>query len=102
MVSSAFILETSLMIKENRQEINTIRSQINEIDSTILSLLHKRLVYAKEIGQLKKAEKCAIEDGRREDEIYQRLLIENRDLFPKEALIAIFKKIIATCKDSQQ
>ncbi len=85
----------------NNQEIEEIRQRINTLDSSILSLLQKRLAYAKEIGHIKRNENKGKEDSLREKEIFQRLLAENDAIFPEKAVISIFKKIIETCKNSQ-
>ncbi len=85
---------------QNKQ-IDKIRENINEIDSAILALLQNRLVYAKEIGRLKKAADRKVEDRKREEEVLQRMVSENNGIFPEETIRAIYTEIIAACKKSQ-
>ncbi len=91
----------SYCLMGNQQKIDTIRSHIDTIDSTILKLLHKRLGYAKEIGQLKKASSRSIEDREREEKILQRLLSENSQLLSDKTVETVFTAIIAACRKSQ-
>lgn len=88
-------------LMENQQKIDTIRSHINTIDSAMLKLLHKRLAYAKEIGQLKKMTDRNIEDRQREKEVLQRMLSENNGLLPEETIETIYTEIMTVCKKSQ-
>ncbi len=86
---------------KNRQNIEEIRAVINEIDSNILALLHQRFAHAQKIGKIKKEENKEREDILREQEIFERLLTENRDFFPRNSLLSIFREIINTCKHVQ-
>ncbi len=85
----------------NRPNIEEIRAVINEIDSNILALLHQRFAHAQEIGKIKREENKKREDILREQEIFQRLLAENRDILPRSSLLSIFREIINTCKQIQ-
>lgn len=90
------------MESEQKNKIISVRDQIDEIDNQILEMLKKRLYCAKEIGQLKKGENRAKWDPLRERQIYDRLLQNNSDVFPKRALKSIFHEIITTCRLSQK
>jgi len=90
------------MKTEQQKAILSVRDTIDRIDGEILSLLKKRLTCAKEIGRLKDGEKRAKWDPFREREIYQRLLLENQNVFPESALRSIFHEIITTCRLSQK
>lgn len=87
---------------DNKATIPQIRSRIDEIDNTILSLLKERLACARSIGRLKTATNRAKWDPQRELEIYQRLLTANEGVFPEKALRSIFHEIITTCRLSQK
>ncbi len=90
------------MQDEQKNAIVAVRDRIDTIDNEILSLLKQRLTCAKEIGRLKSEEKRAKWDPLREREIYDRLFMENNDVFPREALRSIFHEIITTCRLSQK
>ena len=68
----------------------------------ILSLLKKRIGYAKEIGRIKVGENRAKWDPLRERQIYDRLIEDNQGVFPREALKSIFHEVITTCRLSQK
>lgn len=90
------------MEKEQKNPIISVRDNIDAIDNRILNLLKERLGYAKEIGRLKDSGNRAKWDPLREREIYDRLLRDNEDIFPKGALKSIFHEIITTCRLSQK
>ena len=90
------------METERKNEIVSVRDQIDTIDDEILSLLKERLNCAKEIGKLKDEGKRAKWDPLRERQIYDRLFRDNNDNFPKTALKSIFHEIITTCRLSQK
>jgi chorismate mutase / prephenate dehydratase len=90
------------MESEQKKAIATGRDKIDAIDNSILSLLKQRLSYAKEIGKLKDEENRAKWDPLRERQIYDRLLKDNNEFFPDDALKSIFHEIITTCRLSQR
>jgi len=90
------------MTKEQLTKTTVIRDNIDAIDNEILSLLKRRLQYAKEIGKLKNESKRAKWDPKREREIYERLIHNNDSIFPEMALRSIFHEIITTCRLSQK
>jgi chorismate mutase/prephenate dehydratase len=90
------------MENEQKKAITTVRDTIDSIDNQILELLKQRLHCAKEIGRLKDGEKRAKWDPLRERQIYDRLLRDNGNIFPADALKSIFHEIITTCRLSQK
>jgi len=90
------------MKTERKNHIISVRDQIDAIDDQILSMLKERLNCAKEIGRLKDGGNRAKWDPLRERQIYDRLLKDNNDIFPKDALKSIFHEIITTCRLSQK
>ncbi len=90
------------MSKIHLQEILDVRSQIDTIDSNIVSLLKKRIKLAQKIGCLKDKDKRVKWDPQREKEIYQQLLLLNEQTFPEKALLSIFHEIITSCRLAQQ
>lgn len=90
------------MTDEAQAKTINIRDNIDSIDNEILSLLKKRLGYAREIGKLKDESKRAKWDPERERQIYERLFHDNNRFFPEKALRSIFHEIITTCRLSQK
>lgn len=90
------------MESEQKKAIVSGRDKIDAIDNNILSLLKERLSCAKEIGKLKDEENRAKWDPLRERQIYDRLLKDNNEVFPNDALRSIFHEIITTCRLSQR
>ncbi len=87
---------------DDKPSILDVRQRIDEIDDTILALLKERLDCALEIGRLKNETKRAKWDPQREREIYDRLIADNKGVFPEKALRSIFHEIITTCRLSQK
>lgn len=90
------------MESEQKKAIESVRNRIDSIDNTILNLLKERLECAKTIGRLKDEGNRAKWDPLRERQIYDRLLQDNNEIFPSDALKSIFHEIITTCRLSQR
>jgi chorismate mutase/prephenate dehydratase len=87
---------------DNKAELEKIRKKIDAIDNKFLELLKQRIQYAQDIGRIKSINKRAKYDPLRERQIYARLLENNKDEFPEQALRSIFHEIITTCRLSQK
>ncbi|MCF6187429.1 MAG: prephenate dehydratase [Desulfobulbaceae bacterium] len=87
---------------DDKKTIPQVRGRIDQIDDTILALLKERIDCAKTIGKLKTESNRAKWDPKRELEIYERLLKDNKKIFPERALRSIFHEIITTCRLSQK
>lgn len=90
------------MKSDQEQELKIVRDNIDSIDNEILNLLKNRLNCAKEIGKIKAGENRAKWDPLRERQIYDRLIADNEEIFPRDALKSIFHEIITTCRLSQK
>ena len=90
------------MTAKKNTDLNEFREKIDAIDDQFLSLLKKRLNYAKQIGNIKAKNNKAKWDPQREREILARLKLANADEFPEQPLISIFHEIISTCRLSQK
>jgi chorismate mutase/prephenate dehydratase len=86
----------------NKAELEKIRKKIDAIDNQFLKLLKQRIGHAQEIGRIKSKDKRAKYDPLRERQIYDRLLKNNKEKFPEQALRSIFHEIITTCRLSQK
>jgi len=93
---------SGIPMTDNSEQIKTIRENIDAIDDRILDLLKQRIQCAIDIGALKDKTKRAKWDPLRERQIYERLLADNREIFPERALRSIFHEIITTCRLSQK
>jgi chorismate mutase/prephenate dehydratase len=87
---------------DNKAELDKIRKKIDAIDNKFLELLKQRVKHAQDIGRIKSKDKRAKYDPLRERQIYARLLENNQDEFPEQALRSIFHEIITTCRLSQK
>ena len=86
----------------NFDNINKIRSQIDDIDDKIFSLVVKRLQKAKIIGEIKKELKLPVYDKKREDIIINRLIEKLNNQLNEEQIKQILKPIVNISKDLQQ
>ncbi len=87
---------------DNKAELEKIRKKIDAIDNKFLEFLKQRIQHAQAIGRIKSKNKRAKYDPLRERQIYERLLKNNQDEFPEQALLSIFHEIITTCRLSQK
>ncbi len=78
-----------------------LRQSINGIDETILNLINKRLIIAKEIGCIKKEQNTYVYDKIRENEIMERLARLNAGPLKAQALHQIFTNIISASREIQ-
>ena len=79
------------------------RTEIDEIDEQILSLLHERSKLAIKVGKLKKETgKTSIYAPHREKQIIDRLKSINCDQFPEKQLEKIFTEIISACRSLEK
>ena len=79
------------------------RTEIDEIDEQILSLLHERSKLAIKVGKLKEETgKTSIYAPHREKQIIDRLKSINCDQFPEKQLEKIFTEIISACRSLEK
>ena len=79
-----------------------LRSQIDELDNTLLKLLNKRAKYVIKIGKIKQKEKRDVLVPLREKELLDRLRKANKGPMANEMVVSIFQQIIDTLKDLQK
>ena len=83
-------------------KIEYLRKSIDGIDDNILKLLKKRMKIAMLIGRMKSEMNEDIYIPRRENEILNRLLKNNRGGLQQDALIAIFQNILNASRALQK
>ena len=74
------------------------REKINRIDGQLVSLLNRRALLAKKIGEIKKSKGLDVYDPSREQEILASLARENPGPFPAASLDAVFREIFAASR----
>lgn len=94
------ILSNLKIRKSNNNEINylnsleTLRTQINLIDSKLIETIGERMKIAKKIGVLKKEKNVAILQNNRWNEILEKIVIEGKqNNLSEEFILKIFKAI---------
>ncbi len=79
-------------------KIPRLRRQIDQIDSKILSLLNERAELVVKVGQEKAKAKMDLHVPQREEEIFTRLIRENKGRFPRHSIRPVFREIISACR----
>ena len=87
---------------DSTSKISSLRNSINNIDDNILNLINRRLLLAKEIGQIKELNNEPILDSARETTIIKRLSSLNKGHLSNNALHHIFTEIIAASREIQK
>ena len=81
--------------------INELRKSIDEIDEKILDLINQRLLFGKEIGNIKRKNKEPVTDKAREISIIKRLKNLNKGHLRNDTLDYIFTQIISESREVQ-
>lgn len=79
-------------------DIDKIRDSIDQLDGQILSLLNQRAELALQIAQLKQQQGQEPFVPAREREVFDQMVAQNPGPLSKEAVIAIYREIIATMR----
>ncbi len=87
------------MAKDN--QMNELRSQIDEIDEGLVTLIARRLGIAKAIGELKHTNGAVIEDLVREKEVLERVMRLARQQGIGDYMASLFEELIKTSKEVQ-
>ena len=80
------------------EELDTLRSQIDDLDRQIVKLLNERARLGVEAGKAKIRASQPIADARREREVLVRVAMANNGPLPQDALLALYRKLIETIK----
>jgi chorismate mutase/prephenate dehydratase len=83
-------------------DISALRMAIDEIDEKIMNLINRRLLLARQIGNVKKQGGIQLTDRQREKEILDRLLKKNNGPIGDTGLRNIFGAIIAEGRNVQR
>lgn len=86
----------------NAQELNELRSKVDEINNELLSLLNRRASIVKQIGEYKVSNGLPIFDPVREREIIAYLLQKNAGPLDDATVAELFKKIFDVSTQMQE
>ncbi len=80
---------------DDEREIQELRKKVDEVDDQILELLNQRATLVIEIGKIKATKNKEFYAPKREQEIYQRLIQQNRGPFPVHGIRSVFREIFS-------
>lgn len=83
------------------EKIQKLRKGIDQIDTAILKLLHKRIRIVKHIKDYKNINKSSIFSPEREIKIISNLLKKNNAIYPVKSLLKIYNEIFSTSRRLQ-
>lgn len=84
------------------RQLDRIRHALDGVDSSILDLLHRRIGLVREIGKIKEGLATRSWAPAREKDILERLVRENRGIFPERGLQRIFREIFSISRDQER
>jgi chorismate mutase/prephenate dehydratase len=76
--------------------LEQLREEIDRLDDQILPLLNQRAELAVEIGKIKKANGAPLHVPSRERDVISRLTAANKGPMTSDALVKIYKEIMAS------
>lgn len=79
-------------------ELDTLRSQIDELDVQIVRLLNERARLGLRAGHIKVSSGRPVADSEREREVLVRVAMANDGPMPQDALLALYRRLIETIK----
>ena len=80
------------------EELETLRTQIDDLDRQIVKLLNERARLGLEAGKAKIRNGRPIADIEREREVLVRVAMANDGPLPQAAVLALYRKLIETIK----
>lgn len=84
------------------RQLDVIRTSLDEVDSSILTLLHRRIQLVREVGKIKEGLAAKSWAPAREKNILERLLRENRGVYPERGLRQIFLEVFSTSREQER
>lgn len=75
--------------------LESLRKQIDDLDSRIVKLLNDRARIAQQIGEVKRQTSAEVYHPNREQQIYERVMSENKGPLPNDSLTAIYRELMA-------
>jgi chorismate mutase len=84
------------------EDLKTRRVLIDDLDRRLLDLLNQRTAIVEEIGRIKQDLHLGIYEPKREDQVFQNLLLHNHGPLPPDAVKRIFERIIDEMRTLQK
>jgi chorismate mutase/prephenate dehydratase len=84
------------------EELDVLRSQIDELDRHIVKLLNERARLGMAAGKAKIKSGQPIPDAKREREVLVRVAMANDGPIPQDALLALYRMLIETIKKLEE
>lgn len=75
-------------------DIDSIRTQIDELDNQLLDIFNRRAALALQIGEIKKEHQLAVYDPKREQRIFARMQQANKGPLDNSAIVRLFERVI--------
>lgn len=75
-------------------DIDSIRTQIDQLDDQLLEIFNRRAALALRIGEIKKVENLAVYDPNREKRIFTRMQEANQGPLDNSAIVRLFERVI--------
>ena len=75
-------------------DIDSIRTQIDELDNQLLDIFNRRAALALQIGEIKKERQLAVYDPKREQRIFARMQQANKGPLDNSAIVRLFERVI--------
>lgn len=88
--------------KQALEELARYREGIDDVDRRILALLNERTRIVEEIGRVKREQKMAIYEPKREDQVFRNVTESNRGPLSAAAVKRIFERVIDEMRTIQQ
>src|SRR3989338_430404 len=80
------------------QSLESLRGQIDALDTRIVQLLNDRARIAQQIGEIKRRTNTRVYHPDRESQVYKRIASENKGPLPSASLTAIYRELMASSR----
>ena len=82
-------------MKSGKRALKRLRSKIDSLDSSIITLLNKRADVSKKIGSYKRVRNIDIYAPDRENEVYRRAALKNKGPLANNTIKAVYREIMS-------
>jgi chorismate mutase/prephenate dehydratase len=89
------------MLSAVKLTLAELRSELDQIDLSIVEAINRRAAIAQQIGQLKRQNEKCVFDPERENEVLQRAIANNTGPLADNAIRAVFRELVSASRDVQ-
>ena len=82
-------------MENQASSLESLRGQIDSLDTRIVQLLNDRARIAQQIGEIKRRTNTRVYHPDRESQVYKRISAENKGPLPSASLTAIYRELMA-------